>query len=165
MAAPITATNEAMLMIDPPGWPAATWRCMCGITYLQHRYTEVRFTSCTRRHASMPVVRMESSSGGEIPALCTAMCTPPLLSTVVWYRSRTASSLVTSTCTNWPPTSSAASLPASSSMSATTTVAPSAASRRAVASPMPLPAPVITATRPASRCGFVLTRAPRRRWR
>ncbi len=36
-------------------------------------------------------------------------------------------------------------------MSAQTTLAPSAAKRRAVARPIPLPAPVITATLPASR--------------
>ena len=45
-------------------------------------------------------------------------------------------------------------------MSATTTRAPSAASRRAVASPIPLPPPVITAVRPSKRC--VISHAPRR---
>ena len=39
-------------------------------------------------------------------------------------------------------------------MSATTTHAPSAASRRAIARPMPEPAPVTNATRPASGLGF-----------
>jgi hypothetical protein len=50
---------------------------MYGMTYLQHRYTLVRFTSCTRRQASRPVDRMESSSGGEMPALLKAMSTDP----------------------------------------------------------------------------------------
>ena len=58
-------------MIEPR--PA---RCMCGITALQHRYTEVRLTSCTRHQASIPVTRMESSSGGEMPALLNATSTP-----------------------------------------------------------------------------------------
>jgi hypothetical protein len=44
---------------------------------LQHRYTEVRLTSWTRFHASRPVSRMESSSGGEMPALLKAMSTEP----------------------------------------------------------------------------------------
>ena len=37
----------------------------------------MRFTSWTRRHASSPVTRIESSSGGEIPALLNAMSTRP----------------------------------------------------------------------------------------
>jgi hypothetical protein len=50
---------------------------MYGNTARQHRYTDVRFTSCTRRQASSPVVRIESSSGGEIPALLNATSTVP----------------------------------------------------------------------------------------
>ena len=125
---------------------------MCGSTYLQHRYTEVRFTSCTRRHASRPVVRMESSSGGEIPALLNATSMRPNLVAIPSKSCRTCSSSATSAARNAPPVSAAAALPAASSMSTATTVAPSAASRRALARPMPLPAPVMTATRSCSRC-------------
>ena len=64
----MVATNEAVLMIDP-----LPWRCMYGITALHPRKTEVRFTSWTKRHASSPVTRIESSSGGEMPALWNAM--------------------------------------------------------------------------------------------
>ena len=74
----MVATNDAVLMIEP-----LPWRCMCGMTALQHRYTEVRLTSCTRRQASRPVARIESSSGGEMPALLNAMSTRPYVSTVV----------------------------------------------------------------------------------
>ena len=42
----------------------------------------MRFTSCTRSHAVSPVSRIESSSGGEIPALLNAMSTEPYASTV-----------------------------------------------------------------------------------
>src|SRR4051794_3526575 len=49
-----------------------------------------------------------------------------------------------------PPTSSAAAWPGPSATSATTTLAPSDANRRAVSSPMPLAAPVMTATRPSN---------------
>ncbi len=69
----------------------------------------------------------------------------------------TSSSAVTSAWTNRPPTSSAAALPVSPSRSTTTTLAPSAASRRAVASPMPLAAPVTTATRSSRRCIALVT--------
>jgi acyl-CoA reductase-like NAD-dependent aldehyde dehydrogenase len=50
----------------------------------------------------------------------------------------------------FPPTSAAALAPLSASMSTHTTFAPSAANRRAVARPIPLPAPVTTATFSAS---------------
>src|SRR6266516_3525733 len=133
-------------MIEPP--PA---RCMCGITCLQHRYTEVRLTSCTRRHASSPVVWIESSSGGEIPALLNAMSSPPYSSTATWNSARTSGSDVTPTFTYRPPISVAALAPASSSMSAQTAFAPSTAKRRAVARPIPLPAPVTIATFSARR--------------
>src|SRR6516162_747926 len=51
-----------------------------------------------------------------------------------------------------PPASSAAAFPVSPSMSTATILAPSAASLRTLASPMPLPAPVMTATRSRRRC-------------
>src|SRR5215470_18189513 len=109
----------------------------------------------------MPVTRMESSSGGEIPALLNAMSIRPKALSVTSYIAATSSSDVTSAWTNRPPTSSAAAFPVSPSRSATATLAPSAASRRAVASPMPLPPPVTTATRSSRRCmGAVIPRPP-----
>ena len=113
VAAPITATKEAVLMIEP--LPRA---CMCGIACLQHRYTDVRLTSCTRRHASRPVTRIESSSGGEMPALLKAMSRPPYAVTALVNNASTCASSVTSTWTNVPPTSSAAAWPVAASMSA-----------------------------------------------
>src|SRR5580693_7401299 len=126
-------------------------RCMYGITCLQHKYTEVRLTSWTRRQASRPVVRMESSSGGEMPALLNATSMCPCCSATYSYIRATSSSLATSAAMNVPPVSAAAALPAASSMSTATITAPSAASRRALARPMPLPAPVMTATRSSNR--------------
>ena len=49
-----------------------------------------------------------------------------------------------------PPTSAAAASPGPSAKSATTTCAPSEANRRAVSRPIPLAAPVMTATRPSN---------------
>src|SRR5215471_12677641 len=83
-------------------------RCMCGSTYLQHRYTEVRLTSWTRRQASSPVVRMVSSSGGEMPALLNATSIRPCRSTTPSNRALTCSSLATSATTKSPPVSLAA---------------------------------------------------------
>ncbi len=56
----------------------------------------------------MPVVRIESSSGGEMPALLNATCRPPCRSTTPANIARTCSSSVTSTWTKSPPTSFAA---------------------------------------------------------
>src|SRR6266513_3634134 len=110
----------------------------------------------------MPVSRMESSSGGEIPALLNAMSIRPKALSVASYIAATSTSDVTSAWTNRPPTSSAAAFPVSPSRSTTATLAPSAASRRAVASPMPLPPPVTTATRSSRRCmGAVIPPAAR----
>src|SRR4051812_41492050 len=156
VAEPSTATNDAVLMIEPP--PCTR---ICSMAYLLQRKTEVRLTSCTRRHASSPVVRMESSSGGEIPALLNATSRPPKVSTARSKSLRTSPSAVTSVATNSPPTSSAAALPLASSTSAHTIWAPSAPNRRTVASPMPLPAPVTTATLPASRPAGSAMSSPR----
>lgn len=72
MADPITATNDAVLMIDP--LPTGTmWRRAAR----QHRYTLLRLTSWTRCQAGSSVFSMRSSSGGEIPALLNAMSTAP----------------------------------------------------------------------------------------
>src|SRR4051794_15642321 len=118
--------------------------------YLQHRYTEVRLTSCTRRQASSSVSRIESSSGGEMPALLKRTSRPPNRSIAAAYIAWTSPGLVTSACTNSPSISAASAAPSSSARSATTTCAPSAANRRALARPMPLAAPVMTATLPSS---------------
>ena len=68
VAAPIVATKDAVLIIDP-----FLFFCIYGNTALQHRNTEVVFTLNTRSQASMPVIKIESSSGGEIPALLNAI--------------------------------------------------------------------------------------------
>ncbi len=147
VAEPSTATNDAVLMIEPR--PCAT---MCRSAAREQRYTDFRLTSCTFCHAGSSVVSMESSSGGEMPALLNAMSTEPYASAAVSKRWSTCASSVTSTCTNRPSTRSAAAGPAVASRSPITTFAPSAARRFAVASPMPDAPPVMTATRPASRC-------------
>src|SRR5215212_953209 len=76
----MTATKEAVFTTDP-----RTRSSRCGMPYLQHRYTEVRLTSCTRRQASISVSRIESSSGGEMPALLKQTSRPPKRSTAVAY--------------------------------------------------------------------------------
>ena len=107
-------------------------------------------TSWTRRQASRPVSRIESSSGGEMPALLNATSTEPKVVCAVRKAAATSASDVTSACTNRPPVSAAAFSPAASSMSTATTCAPSVANRRAAASPIPLPAPVMTTVLPSN---------------
>src|SRR6516225_1558548 len=107
VADPITATNDATLTIDP--LPAAL---MCRSAARQHRYTDLRLTSCTLCHADSSVHSIRSSSGGEIPALLNAMSTDPQRCTAVSNSALTAASSVTSTCTNMPPSSSATDSPA-----------------------------------------------------
>ena len=78
MADPMTATNDAVLMTDP-----LPWRRMYGMTCLQHRYTEVRLTSCTRRQASIPVVTVTPFTD-EAEAVSIANDTPYGLSGSIW---------------------------------------------------------------------------------
>ena len=146
VAAPRVATNDAVLTIEP--LPCSS---MCGSTALQPRYTLVRLTSCTRRQASSPVSRMESSSGGLMPALWNATSTRPNRSRASAYMRSLSSGLVTSARTARPPSSSASAPAASSLTSTTTTCAPSPASRRHVAAPIPPAPPVTTATRSLKR--------------
>ena len=147
MAAPIVATNDAVLTIAP-----LPWRCMYGITSLQQRNTDVRFTRCTRSQASIPVVRIESSSEGEIPALWNDTSIDPQVSYAVANIRATSAPSVTSAWIAMPFTSAATPSAVSAFISTTTTRAPSDARRIAVALPIPLPPPVMTAVRPSKRC-------------
>ncbi len=58
----------------------------------------MRLTRCTRSHASMPVVRIESSSGGEMPALWNETSIEPYSSYAVWNMRATSAASVTSAC-------------------------------------------------------------------
>ena len=94
MAEPSTATNDAVLMIDP--------RCagtMCRSAAFEHRNTDLRLMSCTRCQASRLVFSIRSSSGGLMPALLNAMSTPPCTSKAVSNRLSTATGSDTSTWT------------------------------------------------------------------
>ena len=73
MAAPITATNEAVLITEPP--PASSrWGMPC----LQQRKTRLRLTSWTRCHASSEVSSTEASSSGLMPALLKSTSMRPI---------------------------------------------------------------------------------------
>ena len=75
MAAPITATNDAVLITEPRAGPSFSSRC--GMPCLQHRNTLRRFTLCTRSHASSVVSSTEPSSFGEMPALLNSTSMRP----------------------------------------------------------------------------------------
>src|SRR5215212_3701878 len=117
-------------------------------------------TSNIRRHSSeSPFSTLESSMA---PALLTRMSTRPNSSLACRIRPCACSSSVTSHSTESarPPSPfirSTRSSSRSSRRAATTTGAPSAAKASAVASPMPLDAPVMTATLPSS---FVMLASP-----
>ncbi len=75
---------------------------MCRSAAREHRYTDLRFTSCTFCQAGSSVVSIESSSGGEMPALLNAISTEPYFSAAVSKRWFTSASSVTSTFTKQP---------------------------------------------------------------
>src|SRR5919201_1265604 len=77
------------------------------------------------------------------------MSRPPPKRSAVSIIRRSSPSFATSVRTNSPPSSSAVFFPASDSRSATTTCAPAAASLSAPARPIPIAAPVTSATFPA----------------
>src|SRR5881397_3903268 len=141
-----------MLMIEPP--PA---RCRCGIPYLVTQKTDFRLIAMTRSHQRSSVSSTERSrSFHRTPALlCRTWSAPKRRtpsSTIRCTSASTATSPVTATA--WPPAfSTRATVPfaASGSMSATTIRAPSSAKSVAVSRPIPIPAPVMRATLPASR--------------
>src|SRR5262245_27809344 len=119
----------------------------------QSRNAALRLTSSTTPHCSS-VIRCAIASR-VIPALWTSTSRRRQRSPIVatssaappgTARSTTAASPVPPSATTLPATSSAGAV----STSLTTTVAPSAARRRAIAAPMPRPAPVTAATRPSS---------------
>ena len=72
VAAPITATNDAVLMIEPP--PA---RSSAGMPYLQPRKTPFRFTAITWSKTSSGVSTGEPSCAGKMPALLKSTCSAP----------------------------------------------------------------------------------------
>ena len=72
MAEPSTATNDAVLMTEPPPL-SSRW----GIPCLQHRNTLRRLVACTRSQASRAVSSTEASSVGEIPALLNSTSIRP----------------------------------------------------------------------------------------
>src|SRR5215218_4099776 len=118
------------------------------------------FTSNICRHWSeRPFPTVESNM---TPALLTRMSTLPNSSTALWMRSWACSSSVTShsTAIAFPPswdTLSTSSSRRSSRRAPAATAAPSAASARTVASPMPLEAPVTTATFPLNLSATCIT--------
>ncbi len=147
-AMPTTAATDPWLTIDPP--PAATIE-----------------RAATREHRNVPLAltakhRSQSSSVASItepllftPALLYNTSTRPN-SLLIWANALSTwagSAMSAPTATALPPApaiSAAVSLAASAAMSTSATAAPSRANNSAAARPIPDPAPVTTATLPAS---------------
>src|SRR5436190_21472190 len=146
---PTKPSTEAVLTIEPP--PRAS---MCGIASLQRMNRPFRLTATRRSKTAMSRVTTSVSTAlvEESVALLCNTSRPPNDSTAVSTMRTTLASSETSTSMATALPSSAATRSASAPLiSATTTEAPSRAIRRAVASPMPLPAPVTIATLLSSR--------------
>ena len=123
---------------------------------LETRNEPLAITACWRSQSAAVVSSSDFDS--ESPALFTTRSSPPNASTAASTIACTASSSETSaatpTATSVPPISAAAASALAWSRSAITTQAPSAASRFAVALPIPPAAPVTRAIRVASGFGF-----------
>jgi len=155
---PLAPKIELMLMTDPCAEAASA-----AADIFIPRNTPVWSTVMVRFQSSGDVSSMTARSPS--PALLIRMSSPPQLLTARPTAASHCSCEVTSRCAYaaWPsawPISAATRFPESSWMSVTRTAAPSAASRLAVAAPMPLPAPVTRATRPASLSTALLSRKP-----
>src|SRR4051794_20964689 len=118
---------------------------IAGTTAWAARKNAVRLTSSTRSHSAR-VISVTGFVSAGMPALLWKTSRPPKRSTAVWTTRATSASSVTSAPTASAPSPSQR----CASRSTATTLAPASANRRAVARPMPEPAPVTTATLPAS---------------
>ena len=131
--------------------PPSFWAIIARAAAWATRKLPLAMTSCWRSQSASVV----SSRGLLIdrPALLTSRSMPPKASRVASTAACTWAASVTFACTptatSLVPISVAAACALSRSRSAMTTQAPSAASRVAMALPMPLAAPVTRAMRPA----------------
>src|SRR5438552_4539513 len=149
MSPAFSAASEPTVTIVP------RWRSiMPGSTACVSTYTAVRLTASTLSHSLRPTQRIERA-WLECPALLTRTSTRPQRSSV--HRTKAAaasgSSRSTARAAQRPPAFSIVFATASTGAwrrPQITTWAPSAASRPAVTSPMPLPPPVTIATCPSS---------------
>jgi hypothetical protein len=153
---PVFSRPEPMLTIAPA--PRAS---MAGISAFMHRNVPSMLTAAARRQSARSIsargLRPMSST-----ALFTAQSSPPKVSTAKATIASTSSGSEMSARTNAaspPPSRMARALssPVSRSISAITTLAPSRANRLAQARPNPRPAPVTSATFPASDAIFQLS--------
>ena len=138
-------------MIDPP--PA---RRIAGIPYLHPRNTPLALTFIVKSQIASSVDTASSSLPCMMPALLKSTFSLPNVCSAASIIFAASAAFATSAWTNAarPPLFSMAatvSCPPRSSMSATTTDAPSAANNTADSLPIPLPAPVISATFPSRR--------------
>src|SRR5262245_57551414 len=152
---PMSPLTEATLTIAPR-------RCaiMAGRAARVQRKTPLSTTATLRSQVASSIWRRSSPSA--TAALLTRTSTRPKADRVSSTARSTSAARETSASTNRarPPSrsiSSAVPRPPSGFQSTTTTAAPSAAYRRAIAWPMPEPAPVIRATRSCSRIASLLS--------
>src|SRR5947208_3223704 len=128
---------------------------MCGIACLQPRNGPLRLTATSRSKTAISSSTMSLSTSlveASDALLCKTSRPPNRLTAVSTMRTTLGSSETsTSAATALVPSSPATRSASAPLISATTTDAPSRSISRAVASPMPLPAPVTIATLPSRR--------------
>ena len=150
----MSATKDATFTMDPP--PASI---MAGTAARQHSHTPFRLTSITRSQVSGGRVEDAAVVAGEDAGVVEQDVQG---AEVAHRRVHHVGDLclvghVAPTADARPPApviEATVSRAASATTSATTTAAPSEANSCAATRPMPLPAPVITATLPSSRPGM-----------
>ena len=121
-----------------------------GSTALQHSTSPVTLMPKTNSQSSRTLSQMDTSRPLRLatPALFTSTSTGPAFATTSPNTRSRSASFVRSPTIGTPPISFATRLALSAFMSNTPTFAPAPASRRQIASPMPWPPPVTTATLP-----------------
>src|SRR5205823_4407645 len=137
-----------MLITEPP--PALI---NSGMPCLQQKARPLTLIAIVRSQIASIVVRTDSSASSKMPALLYRTSSLPKRPTAVSTKTATSASRATSpiTATACPSRLATVSWTALSLTSAATTFAPSRTNAWAATRPIPLPAPVISATLPSSR--------------
>src|SRR5438552_2566295 len=137
-----------MLMTEPP--PALI---SSGMPCLQQKASPFTLMAMVRSQMASVVVRTDSSASSKMPALLYSTSSLPKWSTAVLTQTATSPSRVTSAVTGnaFPSRPATVSWTALSLTSTATTRAPSPTKVWVATRPMPLPAPVMSATLPSSR--------------
>ena len=133
-----------------------------GSTALQHNTSPVTLMLKTNSQSSRSLSQIGTSRPFRLatPALLTRMSTGPILVVISRKMRSRSASFVRSPISGTPSMALATRVALSADMSNTPTFAPAAESRRQIASPIPCPPPVTTATLPSNRNNSAMIEPP-----